>query len=370
MTGSLRLIADDLTGALDTAAEFTGLCGAIDVAWTESVPDNLTGSLAIDTGTRECGDDDAAARVGRVAAALDGAAIAYKKVDSLMRGPWAAELAACLATGQWTHCVLAPAFPYQHRRTVDGRQVAQTAQGDWVTAGADLMTALAAAGLRAVRAQPGAALPTGIAVFDAATDADLAQAVAAGRAAAGPVLWCGSGGLARALAQPHQAPVTQRLAAPVLGLFGSDQEITAAQLRACGVAWIAVTGADAASAATVGQQLAEGVALVSVDLPPDLARAEAALRIADTMDRLLQRLPRPQTLIVAGGETLKGLCLSLGAHGLRATGQVMPGVPRSILRGGRWDGLAVVSKSGAFGAPDLWRNLLQDNSLHPKRIEA
>jgi hypothetical protein len=38
MTGSLRLIADDLTGALDTAAEFTGLCGAIDVAWTESLP--------------------------------------------------------------------------------------------------------------------------------------------------------------------------------------------------------------------------------------------------------------------------------------------------------------------------------------------
>jgi uncharacterized protein YgbK (DUF1537 family) len=111
MTGSLRLIADDLTGALDTAAEFTGVCGALDVAWTESVPESLTGSLAIDTGTRECGSDEAAARVGRTAAALGGAAIAYKKIDSLMRGPWAAELAACLAAGDWAHCVFAPAFP-------------------------------------------------------------------------------------------------------------------------------------------------------------------------------------------------------------------------------------------------------------------
>jgi uncharacterized protein YgbK (DUF1537 family) len=30
-------------------------------------------------------------------------------------------------------------------------------------------------------------------------------------------------------------------------------------------------------------------------------------------------------------------------------GEVVPGVPTSILRGGDWDGQRVVSKSGAFG---------------------
>ena len=44
-------------------------------------------------------------------------------------------------------------------------------------------------------------------------------------------------------------------------------------------------------------------------------------------------------------------------------GQVAPGVPRSILRGGAWDGVAVVSKSGAFGADSLWRDLLAANRL-------
>jgi len=33
---SVRLLADDLTGALDTAAEFVGLCGPFDVTWPEA----------------------------------------------------------------------------------------------------------------------------------------------------------------------------------------------------------------------------------------------------------------------------------------------------------------------------------------------
>ena len=33
---SVRLLADDLTGALDTAAEFVGLCGSFDVTWAEA----------------------------------------------------------------------------------------------------------------------------------------------------------------------------------------------------------------------------------------------------------------------------------------------------------------------------------------------
>ena len=49
----LRLLADDLTGALDTAAEFVGLCGPLDVSWTDTLPSSLSGSLIIDSGTRE-----------------------------------------------------------------------------------------------------------------------------------------------------------------------------------------------------------------------------------------------------------------------------------------------------------------------------
>jgi uncharacterized protein YgbK (DUF1537 family) len=171
------------------------------------------------------------------------------------------------------------------------------------------------------------------------------------------VLWCGSGGLARALAGTSAAAANTALSGPVLGLFGSDQATTARQLAACGEGAIAFGAGD--DSATVARRLdATGLAMVRVALPEGLDRVEAARRIAATMAGLTQRLPRPGTLIAAGGETLRAICDSLGAGGLDAVGIVQPGVPRSVMRGGAWDGVPVVSKSGAFGGDALWRDLL------------
>ena len=80
-------------------------------------------------------------------------------------------------------------------------------------------------------------------------------------------------------------------------------------------------------------------------------------------------MPRPGTLLAAGGETLRALCRGLGARALEAAGLVAPGVPRSVMRGGAWDGLEVVSKSGAFGADTLWRDLLAGNGLPTGSID-
>jgi uncharacterized protein YgbK (DUF1537 family) len=79
------------------------------------------------------------------------------------------------------------------------------------------------------------------------------------------------------------------------------------------------------------------------------------------MDGLAGLLEPPGTLVAAGGETLRGLCVALGAQCLEVQGSIQPGLPRSILRGGRWDGVTVVSKSGAFGSPGLLRDLLGTN---------
>jgi D-threonate/D-erythronate kinase len=70
-------------------------------------------------------------------------------------------------------------------------------------------------------------------------------------------------------------------------------------------------------------------------------------------------MARPGTLVVAGGETLRALCMALDAEGLVVDGEIAAGVPASRLLGGRWDGLRVVSKSGAFGDQELLARLLQ-----------
>ena len=359
---SLRLMADDLTGALDTAAEFVGMFGPVHAFWHGGEVETLPSNAAFDTGTRESARDDALAEVAAFAPMLAGDALSYKKLDSLLRGFSVAEIATCFRNGPWTHAVLAPAFPYQGRATRDGRQYSRAEGGEWTCVSADLVDALRDEGVAAQMAEPGQPLQPGIKLFDAETDAHLDEAVQAGLAAAGPVLWCGSGGLAHALARAvHQpTPDVPPLRTPILGLFGSDQPVTAAQLAACGPHWLKLPDGGPASAARVREHLeTAGVAVASFVLPEGVARADAADRIAAEMARLIAQLPKPGTLIAAGGETLRSLCLSLGASSLEVQGRIVPGLPSSVLRGGRWDGVAVISKSGAFGSHELLRDLLK-----------
>ena len=351
---SLRLLADDLTGALDTAAELVGRVGPVPVFWHGAIPAALPASAALDSGTRELERSPAAAVVSGLADSLHGAGIAYKKIDSLLRGPTLAELAACMRAGGWQRCVLAPAFPHQGRATRAGRQYARNGEAGWSAVSGDIVAALRAEGVEAQAGRLDADLPPGISVFDAESDCDLRRVVGTARRWPGPLLWSGSGGLAQALAAGKEAPAPQALPSPLLGLFGSDQAATAAQLAACAPHWI-----ELPAGTEVERRLAaDGVALASVGLPPGLPREAAAQRIAAEFASLTRGMRPPGTLLAAGGETLRGLCMSLGARGLEVQGRIAPGLPWSIMQGGRWDGVTVVSKSGAFGNRTLLRDLI------------
>ncbi len=330
------------------------LTGPVRVVWSADATDSLAlMSAALDTGTREALPAQAALIAAALAPWLAGGDIAFKKVDSLLRGASLAELAACFQAGGWIACVFAPAFPFHGRVTRGGRHF-------WgaTPVGPELVASLRALGAPARRGPP---LAPGITVYDAETDAELAAIV---RSVGGhKILWCGSGGLAAALtasATPQLSahPSPPPLAHPVLGLFGSDQPATASQLAACGVHWHAVPDGGAASAARIATQLERGIALVSLDLPQGLSRSEAAKIIAVEMARLVAALPVPASAVVAGGETLRALCDALGASALEVHGSFLPGLPVSVVRGGAWDGVTLASKSGAFGDPDLLRELL------------
>ncbi|NLR99461.1 four-carbon acid sugar kinase family protein [Rhizobium sp. P38BS-XIX] len=385
---TLRLIADDLTGALDTAVEFVGVYGPIDVERSDALSRSLPDCLAIDSGTREKTAIEAEAIVAGIAPLLEGADLAFKKVDSLFRGPWAVELAACFRLSHWRHCILAPAFPHHGRHTRGGRQVLYAGKDAWRDVSGDLVAHLSAEGLPAFNTtldSTGTAdIPDGIHVFDAHTDDDLDAIIAwVSSELEGPVLWSGTGGLARALArnidrathhlprvqksagERHPAPavpISRKLQRPVLGLFGSDQPITLAQLQACGPNWLKL--AEGVDADVVDHQIQQsGIAMVSLDLPEGLERDDAARRIAASFGAMARELPAPGTLIVAGGETLRNLCSALDVSALSITGQAAPGLPRSTIVGGPWQGTTVISKSGAFGGPTLWRDLLSENGL-------
>jgi uncharacterized protein YgbK (DUF1537 family) len=351
----LRLLADDLTGALDTTAELVPLTGAVPVLWPSVTPSVLAGSAALDSGTRELSTEDATDRVARLCPHLLSASIAFKKIDSLMRGATMAEIAACLRMGAWRYAVLAPAFPFQDRVTRNGRQFARIA-GTWTAVSPPLCDALQMLGVSAVPGAPGRPLHAGVTVLDATTDDDLRAIALAEPVDGSSVLWIGTGGLAQALAAGHAHPTASPLPRPILGIFGSDQPATASQLEACAEHWLETAGQELD---LVAKRLdAAGLALVSFSLAPNLARHAAAAEIAERTRALVARIDPPGTIMVAGGETLRSLCDAVDAESLLVTGRLVPGVPRSVIQGGRWNGVTVISKSGAFGPPDLLRRLL------------
>jgi D-threonate/D-erythronate kinase len=347
----LRIVADDLTGALDTAAPFAAAGEPLPVCWDQT---RRSGSYAFDSETRERHQPTFG-----WAPHLHGADLSFKKIDSLLRGRTADEIVACLRGGRFRSAIIAPAFPAQDRVTRLGRQYWRPpGQPAWQPVEADLLLELRRS-LPLVHAKSARTLATsGFFLCDAESEADLAAIVAAGRGMAGPLLWCGSAGLARALAGPPRPAEGFVPMAPLLLLIGSHHPVSRAQHEALhghrpGLVTrlrpTAIERAVAEVAATIGQG---GSAALAVDLPAGSAE-EARRVMAESFALIAAQLPRPGCLFATGGETLFGLLQALAAASLLVTGELLPGVPHARIVGGRWHDLPVIAKSGGFGARDL-----------------
>src|SRR3712207_2616788 len=121
----VAIIADDLTGAADTGVQFVRAGYRTAVAFRDAPlpPADDLDAVALDTDSRTMPAGFAAKRVVEAGRAVRDARIVYKKLDSTLRGPIAAELVAALeATGR-DRAVVAPAFPSAGRTTVDGVQL-------------------------------------------------------------------------------------------------------------------------------------------------------------------------------------------------------------------------------------------------------
>ena len=347
----LRLIADDLTGALDTAAQFTGCIGPLPVLLDPTMP-APEGSYALDLSCRDRDQETAVAATREAVRHFAGADLAFKKIDSLLRGHWAAELAEIVKSRMFRRIVLAPAFPAQGRVTRGGRQMRAQSGGEAVMI-KDIAAELQRHGLSLRDRSCDIVAP------DAESDADL-DAIARLYARDPMPLWCGAAGLARALAQrPPRAG--RPLGAPHLVIVGSRHPVSLRQIEIAAAArpeWLAQL-TDLSFEERVQTTLAaHGRCIVLPALPTGLSETEAIERIARGVGRLADRLPPPAALTVVGGETFAAVCRALKATSLSVEGEYLPGIPASRMESGLWRGTACASKSGAFGEPDWLLNHL------------
>ncbi|MGP1395463.1 MAG: four-carbon acid sugar kinase family protein [Inquilinaceae bacterium] len=351
--GRLVILADDLTGALDSACEFASEAAPVAVGWSGRPP--ATDRMAYSTESRDVSAAQAAALVRRAARSVRTRdALCFKKIDSVLRGHPVDELAAWLALGDFQVAIVAPAFADQGRLTVAGRQRMRSPEGAWVPVGPDLVAAMRSRGLPAFRSPPSARPGRKVGrpftlVADAGAQGDLDRLVRrlAGRRR-GPLLWCGTGGLAHALGGGGPSPAVP----PVeLVVAGTGHPVTLAQigrLKAAGVGALVLRGQPLADPAR------HGTVLLVAD--PDAPTADTAIRrLRASLESLRLWAPRPA--LVTGGETLRQFCDAVGAGGLSCVGRLRPGVAVARLQRGAWSGTTVVGKSGGFGDADLFVDL-------------
>ncbi|MFZ6763836.1 hypothetical protein [Pseudoroseomonas sp. WGS1072] len=333
MTLRIRLLADDLAGTLETAARFTGAAGPVSCGWSTAA---LPEAAGLDARTRDRAPHLAAARFRAWAPTLAEGELAFHVLDARLRGSPAAEIAALFGSGPFRRVILVPDA------------------GPGLQAVAGLRDALAGAGLPAALAMPGDPVPEGASLWLVRDAAELQQVVAAGRAIEGPVLW--SGGLALAAALADLPPCPVRPVLPLLGLLGALHPMSTAQFAEASP--MSMTLADNEKPERVQRRLERhGAAFLRLNLAATTSPGEAARRAELAFGALLRRLPPPATLLVSGGDTLRGLAGVLGAESLRVEGLIPQGLPFLRLRGGLLDGTGVIFQRSGVGQPGLLREL-------------
>ena len=372
----LLIVADDLTGAADTAARChtAGLDAAICAQPPQAWPPGAE-AVTLTTDSRHLGPEAAVARVRALLAGLPSlppASLWYKKIDSTLRGNVGAEIDALLDGLGMARALVCPAFPAQGRGVEEGWLVVHGARQDVHLPGllaAQARGLVAHVTLSQVRDGAAGALRAALAgkarfvTADALADADLDALCAAGLGAG--ALVCGSAGLAGALARRlagGRARATQPVPparGPVLAVVGSGSAVARAQVEAA-----ARAGVQVVTVGRVGQQglkpppgTAEAGAnrLIlclprpeqGISLDGDAARIHAA-RLADVAIVAIREM-RPARLVLVGGDTAGMVLARLGVGTLRVVAEVQPGMPLCRGRdgdGGEWE---IVLKAGGHG---------------------
>jgi uncharacterized protein YgbK (DUF1537 family) len=383
---AVTILADDLTGACDTGCLFAG-AGPVAVTVPGVLGAHDRPVVAVDTETRMLPDAAAATVLREAARRLQprlAAGPVFKKIDSTMRGPVAAEVAALLEHGPpFAGALVCPAFPAEGRVVRHGRLLVDSVpvhaspiardpgfrgpSSDLAAllAGRVPVVSLALDDVRAGHEKIVHLLGQhrgAVVAADAETDADLASLAAAALAVPG-TLAAGSAGLGRALSHALGLigpAVALPAGAARLVVVGSLHPASRAQLDALARTGAAVVTVDAGGegdldAAIVA--LRRGGPAVVASGGAIAPREAMAARVAQAAARILDRAPA-DLLAVTGGETAHALIQALRPQHFELLGAPGPGLAlgRLVLAGPRV--LPVLTKAGGFGGPDLFTTLL------------
>ncbi len=369
------IVADDLTGAADASAPLAGRGLTVCVSpWSEDdgrvLRGVLTGGWDVVVAETDSRDATAALAAARVAAVADAIAVTtahaptgqpwiVKKIDSLLRGPIAAEIGALMTGLRLVDVVVAPALPSLGRTTEDGVQhwdgravdlPRSDGGGSRLAADADVARAC---GVPDAQRVPAGLAPssTGASVCDAMTDAHLAVVADALAMGDARPLVVGSSGLLDAFA-PH---LTAGGGSP------ARRPSTWGEPTDAGPLIISLSPTEPARRQVADlqrQRDAETIVLPIADAVADAAAAGAALaaRITACMTARTSDPARPRRILVTidhasvatgPADAVRAAILRSLRHALSA----LPARPSIVANGG--DGARTVVEAWGLGALEV-----------------
>jgi uncharacterized protein YgbK (DUF1537 family) len=404
----IMIIADDLTGANDTAIQFvkhgSPALVVIDSMFRESSIYNGFDILSFNSDTRAMSPKDAYREVGSLVQRLRSAGLEglfYKKVDSVLRGNPGPELEAVMDELDIPLAVAAPSFPANRSVVQDGilkSGRAGQAAINAVDLFADSMKKKADnIPLEVIRqgcAQTAeyvlARNKNGVQVFvaDAVTDEDLQVISRLSTAVGKPLIFAGAAGLANQIAhnmEKKQTEIKQPLlqpCTPALVVAGTRQGETSSQIASlCQTLSVpairfkvdlvengkseeavrlafeeAVRFMERKPALCVvavqsmfDSQIPEGN--VTWNQGDDTAAAAISSALGTLAGKLCETFRFP-SMITTGGDTTLEICKYLGITGIQPLAEICPGIPVGKITGGNCEGRYIITKSGRFGNKD------------------
>lgn len=394
MNTKYLVVADDFTGANDTGVQLRRRGHATEVIFAGNVPSEDK-SVVIDTESRTVRPEQAYDMVCNALAGVEFSRFRYviKKVDSTVRGNIPQEIRAMDEALRPNLIVFAPALPGLGRTTVNGVQrlkgveICETelskdprnpVEEDHLVKllSQEYQEPIILKELTEIRSGSLTFENNRIFVCDAETDADLKAVIKAAQETEKTVLYIGTAGLADNLMEMESPSL------PALGVVASISTVTNRQMHYCeekGYTMVKVPVHEMLAGESQMSQYRDAV-IAALKQGKDTvlltntsynreememsrkAGQEKGMSLTETGDYVRSMIGRAAEEILeavpvsgvflTGGDTALGVMENIEAAGTEILSEILTGIPLVRVKGGRFDGLKLVTKAGAFGSDD------------------
>ena len=400
----MAVIADDLTGSCDTAAQFCsyGLTTAVtsDVTVSCDFPVEV---IVVNTATRSVPEEKARSIVSLTLKRLKqlNRKTFYKKIDSTAKGNWVAEIKEVMEIMQPDIVIVAPAFPTWGRTIKNGmlclkghKTPTSISRHNSKLNNVDLFCKLQSefgSQVNLIRREILLQRPSEIEryirqknhrifLFDVEQNSDLKKIVEAGCRLEKQILWVGSAGLAHFLpfgwgySQVEATRKSLEVQRPTLLVCGSLNPINKEQiefLESRGMATnVTIQSNDFFSNSSKQEKLklarselsnGKSIAL-NLQLDKKGHPFKQLQIIHDTLQEIIRTLLNEGIvgpLVLVGGDTALKVVQQTEAKAIQILGEVELGIPYGRWIGGKLENYPLVTKAGGFGHKETLCKIMQ-----------